>query len=432
MTTVSVRTRRLLILFLTVSLALKIILVLVHGTFYDYHSDDRGYLESAKILHDTGRFTYNDPSKPTVFITPALPGFLAFVMTFTGDGVALEQTVRVLQAGMITVALWLLFRIGTRLFSEKAALWAVIACTLYPPLWLVSNMIFTESLFTLAVMLLLDTAMRAEEKPTLLRAILFGLVWAAAVYIRPTIALFPGLFFLLLLYRRKIPWLRLVRCGLVASVVFVLCLAPWWVRNYHVSGGKFIPLTQSSGNPLLLGTYPWTVPALFMEEQKTWHTTDDLWVNDRIDTEKAKERIRDGFTHHFWTYASWYTVGKFLLFWGDVFYWLPLPGVPLAVAILCHYLILIPGFLGMWAFRRNRGAVTILVLLGYMSLVHMVYLTHSRYSVPLMPLVALFAAAYAEQALQKRKARKEQDQRMRKEWREQNLPSNSTLSTQSE
>ncbi|WNQ11530.1 glycosyltransferase family 39 protein [Paenibacillus aurantius] len=390
----SPRIRWMLWLLLGGSLLLKILLVLLHGAAYDYHSDDRGYLESARILLETGRFTYNDPSRPTAFITPALPGFLAAVMTITGPGLILEQTVRILQAVMVTGALWLLYRIGLRMVSAKASLLAVALCCLYPPLWLVSNFIFTEALFTLLVMLLLYMALLAEERPTWSRALLFGLVWAAAVYVRPTIALWPGLLFLLLLYRRNIPWPRLIRSGLVTAAVFVLCLLPWWVRNYEVSGGEFIPLTRASGNPLLLGTYPWTVPSLFLEEQRTWHTTDDLWINDQIDRERAMERIKEGFTHSFWTYASWYTVGKFLLFWGDVFYWMPIPGVPLAAAILCHYVILLPGFIGMWKARRHPVAQVILLLLGYMSLLHMIYLAHSRYSVPLMPLVALFAASY--------------------------------------
>ncbi|WJH36248.1 glycosyltransferase family 39 protein [Paenibacillus sp. CC-CFT747] len=258
------RIRRMLWLLLGGSLLLKILLVLLHGAAYDYHSDDRGYLESARILLETGRFTYNDPSRPTAFITPALPGFLAAVMTVTGPGLVLEQTVRILQAVMVTGALWLLYRIGLRMVSSKASLLAVALCCLYPPLWLVSNFIFTEALFTLFVLLLLYMALLAEERPTWSRALLFGLVWAAAVYVRPTIALWPGLLFLLLLYRRNIPWPRLIRSGLVTAAVFVLCLLPWWVRNYEVSGGEFIPLTRASGNPLLLGTYPWTVPSFFL------------------------------------------------------------------------------------------------------------------------------------------------------------------------
>ncbi|WP_058300283.1 ArnT family glycosyltransferase [Gorillibacterium timonense] len=393
MATRSRNPKRICLWVLALTLALKVILVLVAGARFDYHSDDQEYLRSARILLEQGTLTYNDPSRPTAFITPAYPGFLALVMQVTGTGPEAAQAVRILQAVMITAALWLLYRIGCRLFDERTALLAVILCSLYPPLWLISNFVFTESLFILALFLLFRIALRAEERPTLGSALLFGLAWAAAVYIRPTVALWPGVFFLLLAFRKRIPFRRLLRCGIVSALVFTLCLAPWWARNERVSGGEYIPLTKSSGNPLLLGTYPWTVPALFLDEQRTWHSTDNLWVNDEQDTQHAIERLKDGFSNRFWVYASWYTIGKFLLFWGDVFYWLPLPGIPLAAAVVAHYLLLIPGFIGLWRNRKQGIALSIITLLGYFSLLHMIYLPHSRYALPLMPLVILFAAS---------------------------------------
>jgi 4-amino-4-deoxy-L-arabinose transferase-like glycosyltransferase len=402
--------KHLLLFILIVSFLLKTILVLAYGTAYNYHSDDQEYIRSAQIWLETGVFTYNDPSQPTVFITPALPGFIALLMKMLGPGLLLEQTIRILQALMITFALGLLYVIGRRIFSERVGLWAAGLAALYPPLWLVSNFIFTEAMFTLAVMLLVYAALLAHEEPKAKWALAFGAVWALTVYIRPTIALWPGIFILLLILWRQIAWPKLLRSSLIAAVVFVLCLLPWWMRNYEVSGGHFIPLTKAGGNPLLLGTYPFTVPALFLEEQRTWHVTNNLWINDEMDTKHAIERIKAGFHDSFWTYLSWYTVGKFALFWGDVFYWLPIPGVPLVVAILYHYILLIHGFIGIYSFWREwmertqsqkhsqiksyQGAMLIISLLAYMTVLHMIYLGHSRYSVPLMPFIALFAAYY--------------------------------------
>lgn len=390
----SSHTKKWLAVLLIGAFLLKCLLVLVHGSYYDYGSDDRGYLESARILAEEGRFTYHDPVRPTFFITPALPGVLALVYKVTGSLDTAAQTFRMLQAAMVAGALVLLFFIAKRIFNERTALWTVAISSFYPPLWLMSLFIFTESMFLLALMLLLYTALRAMDRPTSGRALVFGLIWGAAVYVRPTIALWPGLIFLYYRYGARLPWRKLIRCGLIAGIVFVLCLTPWWVRNYQASGGHFIPLTKAGGNPLLLGTYPFTVPALFMEEQKTWHTTNDQWVNDEQDTARAKERIKEGFRTKPLLYTAWYTVGKFALFWGDVFYWMPLPGIPLAVAVLCHYLLLAAGAAGIRRSWRLPGTRLILLLFGYLSLLHMIYLAHSRYSAPLMPLLAMFAAAY--------------------------------------
>lgn len=384
---------RLLAFLLIVTFLLKVVLIGQYGMNYNYGSDDRGYLESARILAEEGRFTYNDPERPTLFITPALPGVLTVLYKLTVGGAAWEQAFRILQAAMVSAALYVLFLIGRRIFGEdRIPFWAVLWSSFYPPLWLMSLFIFTESLFLLFLLLLVWAGYRAMERPAAGRAVQFGLLWAAAVYVRPTIALWPGIVFLICLYGRLVPWRRLVRCGLISGIVFALCLSPWWVRNYKVTGGELIPLTEAGGNPLLLGTYPFTVPALFLEEQRTWHTTNDLRVNDAQDTERALERIKTGFREEPLTYISWYTVGKFALFWGDVFYWMALPGIPLAAAILYHYVLLVPGFIGLYRSRHNRETWLLGGLFAYMSLLHMVYLAHSRYSVPLMPLMALFAA----------------------------------------
>jgi len=385
--------RRIVWAVLLVALIAKIAIVFAFGERYNYHSDDRGYLASAHILLETGIFTYNDPTQPTLFITPGYPVFIAGMMKLFGTGFGVEQAIRIAQAIMIAIALWVLFRIGERLFSAKTAAAAVIAATCYPPLWLVSNFIFTESLFTLLAVLLVDAAIRLNDKPTVFKAVGFGLLWAAAVYIRPTIALWPGVLFLYLLWRRELPWAKLLRTGLVTGLVVILCMLPWWIRNYDVSGGQWIPLTQSSGNPLLLGSFPYQLPtAEFIAEQGKGHTN-DLRHNDELDTERAKERIAQGFREQFFLFASWYTVGKFAMFWGDVFYWMPLPGIPLALAIAVHYVLAIAGFVGIFRNWRNREAMMIVTLLAYMTMLHLIYLAHSRYSMPLMPFMALFAAA---------------------------------------
>ncbi|MVP00883.1 ArnT family glycosyltransferase [Paenibacillus lutrae] len=375
---------------LLVSTLLKIIEVLINGHSYSLGSDDKLYIETARIWLEEGMLTYNDPTRPTMFITPALPAFIAIFMKWLGTGYELEQTLRIVQVLMVTFALYLLFQIGTRIFNEKAALLAVTLTAFYLPMWLVSFLILTEALFVLAVMLLIYTALKAMDKPTLGVAAAFGLAWVFAVYVRPTIALWPGLFLLLLLYWRTVPWKKLLTCLSVASVIFVLCLLPWWVRNYEVSGGRFIPLTQSSGNPLLLGTFPFGPPTI--EEQRTWPRSDHLAENDAYDTKWAKERIKEGFTEQPLYYLQWYTAGKFTMFWGDVYYWVKVHGINIIPVILMHYFILIYGFKGIWQSRRNRLTLLLTVLFAYMTLLHMVYLAHSRYTVPLMPFMALFAS----------------------------------------
>jgi 4-amino-4-deoxy-L-arabinose transferase-like glycosyltransferase len=372
------------------SFVLKILVILADGAHYNLHSDDAQYLETARIWLKTGMFTYNDPTRPTVFITPGYPAFVALLMKLAGDGAVLRQTIRIVQTMIVTFSLYMLYLIGKTVFNKEVAVGAVAISAFFPPLWLVSNLILTEALFLLGLVLLVYCALRIMERPSAVWAAAFGLAWAFSVYIRPTIALWPGIFFLLLLFWRYVSWKQFFKYGMISSVILAMCLAPWWVRNYQTAG-SFIPLTKAGGNPLLLGTFPFIPPSL--EEQRTWHTGNDLWVNDELDGQRAVQRIKDGFARQPLVYLLWYTVGKFAYFWGDVYYWVSLLDIPLIIVILYHYVIMIPGFMGVWEYRGSRQAMLLVSLFGYMTLLHMIYLAHSRYAIPLVPFMSLFTAA---------------------------------------
>jgi len=378
---------------LAISCLLKLTVILFAGHLYMLDSDDTSYLATARIWLETGVFTYNDPDRPTVFITPALPAMVAALMKLFGSGYPLEQAIRIAQTLLMTYALYVWFRIGCRLMGERAALWGALLTAFYLPLWLVSNFILTEALFVLALTWLVYTALRAMGQPTWVASALFGLAWAFAVYVRPTIALWPGVAFALFWLWRIAPRRKLLALSGVAALVFCLCMSPWWIRNARIAEGAFIPLTASSGNPLLLGSFPGGMPSL--EVQRTWHATGNLRENDAFDKKWAMERIRSGFKEKPLTYLAWYTLGKFSFFWGDAYYWRRIAGIPEVFVWLSHYAMLGLGAVGMWQARGRRNIRLLLSLCGYMTLLHMVYLAHGRYSVVLMPIVALFAGAAA-------------------------------------
>ncbi len=372
---------------LLLSLALKSALILTAGAQYDLASDDRSYVETARVWAQTGSFTYDDPTRPTVFVMPGFPAFLALVYSLVGGGFAFEQAVRLLQSTIISAALFVFFEIGSRVFSKQAALAALAVAAFYPPFWLMGNVILTEALFLLPLSLLLLAAVRILEAPTQGRAALFALAWVGSVYVRPAVALWPGLLFLLLIRWRLAPLRFLAKAGAVTIALFALALSPWWVRNYRATG-HFIPLTKSSGNPLLLGTFIGGAPPI--DVQASWYTSNEVLDYDDLDLARAKQRIREGFRDHFREYFTWYTYGKFREFW-KMYYWRPIAGIPDPVVSLWHKLICLMGLLGMWLSRRSRPALTMISLLLYATVLHMIYLGHGRYSAPFMPVVILFA-----------------------------------------
>lgn len=383
------RPARWVIAVLAATLLLKLVVIKFEGPTFDLQSDDRSYLATARLWLDTGRFTYNDPGNPTVFIMPAYPAMVAGFMHVFGDGHRLEQRVRAFQAVLVTAALWLLFLIGRRMTSDAGAALGVVIAALYPPLWVMSNFILTEALFLFALLLLVLATFRAAEAPGTRSALLLGLAWAATVYVRPTVALWPGVVFLLFLGWRILPAAQMLRLGAVVAVAFVLAMSPWWLRNYAATG-EFVPLTRSSGNPLWLGTYPDGTPSL--ADQVRFHAPyRTLSEQDAFDRAWALRRIEEGFRTQPLKWATWYTFGKFEAFWAPPYYWKPLPGVAYDFVLAMHRALLVLALVAVWTLRRNRPALLLVSLLAYMSVLHMIFLGHGRYSAPLMPVLALLA-----------------------------------------
>jgi hypothetical protein len=386
--------RRWVLFVLLLTLIAKLVVIQRVGRQFDLHSDDRSYLVTAELWLKKGTFTYNDPNHPTLLIMPAYPAMLAGVMAVTGAGAHTEQAVRGVQAGVVAVGLWVLFLIGRKVSTDFGAALGVTLAAFYPPLWVMSNFILTEALFFLTIAALMLAAMHLGERGTLASAALFGLAWLAAVYVRPTIALWPGVFFLLLLLWRSMPTKRLLQCGAVAGVVFVIGMSPWWWRNY-VAIGEFVPLTRSSGNPLWLGTYPdGEQPSL--QDQVAYHKPyPTLLEQDAFDRAWALRRIKEGFRSEPLKWIRWYSVGKFVKYWGDPYYWIPLPRVSLSIAENYHRTLLVLAVVSLWVNRKNRPAWVVFSLLAYMSLLHIVFLAHSRYSAPVMPFLALLVGNLA-------------------------------------
>ena len=143
--------RRWVLFVLLATLLAKLLLVHGVGPRSDLRFDDRSYVVTAQHLLETGTLTYNDRNRPTLFIMPAYPAMLAAVMGIVGPGQRMEQIVRGLQALLVTVALWFVFLIGTRMFSPFASAVGVTIAAFYPPLWVMANFLLTEALFMLAL-----------------------------------------------------------------------------------------------------------------------------------------------------------------------------------------------------------------------------------------------------------------------------------------
>jgi len=158
--------------------------------------------------------------------------------------------------GGITAALMVWW--GTMLFDFRAGLIAGWIAALYPGAVAMGSFVLSEAPFMplLAAHLALATAAfkAATVRTSILLLIAAGLAAAGGVYMRPSWLLFVPFSLLIGILRYPSRW-RIASQGAVVVAVICLCLVPWWVRNYRVTG-HFVLTTLQVGVSLYDGLNP--------------------------------------------------------------------------------------------------------------------------------------------------------------------------------
>jgi 4-amino-4-deoxy-L-arabinose transferase-like glycosyltransferase len=145
------------------------------------------------------------------------------------------------------------FLIARRIFSEKVAVgsawtWALLP---YAMSWC-TRWVWETSLSALLLAVIFWLALTMEDRDGLTPWLEFGLLWGIAALNSPVLLAFlpaSGLWAWYHRARRRKPSVAGV---VLASVVFLACIAPWTVRNYQTFG-KFIFLRDNFGAELRLG-----------------------------------------------------------------------------------------------------------------------------------------------------------------------------------
>ncbi len=376
---------RWLVLILIIALALRLFVLFTEGNRMFLGTDDDNYRESAEILLHKGVLTYAGWPEPTVFIMPGYPLVLAAV--FAAAGSTSWLAVRLLQVVVSLVALWFAVKLGTRLGSRWVGILAGALLAVYPPNLTAPCFLMTEVIFTCLLLAGLWSFIRAEETDSTGRFILTGVILGLSSYFRPTSGLLPAVFGVYLLMRGY-PWRRILYRLILMGVVLVLCLSPWIVRNYMIYK-QVIPFTVSGGNPFLRGTYVNGE----ISEKFPWIEGNRI-LSDRAQMEYGRKRFITGFRTSFRTYLHWYTIGKFVDFWGDPYYYKELTYLPRDLVNKFHRFLLWSGVLGfiLCLWRRNPLSLLFLLTCGYFTFLHLIYLTGPRYSYPVVQLMIILAA----------------------------------------
>lgn len=187
-----------------------------------------------------------EPGLPTPTRGPGFPVFLALLYAVFGHAF-LAGTLA--HAALGALACWLTWRIANRLFGPGPALAAAWFSALYPVSIAYSNMLMSETLFTVFFLGSIDFFLRSEGGSRRGDLVISGVLLALATLTRATTMLFPlGAALALFVSGRPRPLLN----SLIFALAWAAAIAPWTLRNYR-QFGTYLPVA-TGGSTCLYAT----------------------------------------------------------------------------------------------------------------------------------------------------------------------------------
>lgn len=220
--------------------------------------DELEYLSLARSLAAGQGFVYDEVMRAGPFIpfgrSPGYPAFLALIGAGARVFTTAPTVVKVAQAFVGAIGVWLAARVAFRVGGARAARAAAIIAAIYPPLVWVAAFVWSEAIFWplgLLIAWLFDRGVAAGDRVR--PGLVCGLIVGAAVITRPAIILF------LPLAGGYLLWKWRIRMAVGMAVGVLLVYLPWTARNY-VFHGRMMVVASDGGvtfwtgnNPLAIG-----------------------------------------------------------------------------------------------------------------------------------------------------------------------------------
>ena len=232
---------------------LRIAALVQKGVEYDgNYVDAVRYMDSARILAATGRYTYAS----THLSAYEMPGFSAFLSVFVlgAHGRYLQYfLIKTSFVLMSLLTIYLLYLLGRRIGGPRVGLISAAFLAFSIPNIYTGLLALSENPFSLAIVGLAVLIIRLGDSPSWK---LFGVtivVFVGTLYLRQSVlVMLPAA--AIYLWSRGYPRRLLVQQMLTAVLVIVAALVPWWIRNYEVFHA-FVPFQSFDGATLLEGTF---------------------------------------------------------------------------------------------------------------------------------------------------------------------------------
>jgi 4-amino-4-deoxy-L-arabinose transferase-like glycosyltransferase len=218
--------------------------------------DEREYLRLARNVAEGRGFVHLQPDgtpAPGEHFgrAPAYPVFLAAVIRVTGAppaaDVPLLRAIRIVQAVLGGVLVWLVAWLGGRAAGPEAARAGGWLAAVYPPLVWTPAYVWSETLFS--VLALATVAVLTLDRRRRGLYLAAGALAGLAVLTRPAMLFFLPLAALWLAWKRE--WRGVVLLSLACAFVIM----PWTIRNAR-EYGRFVLVASEGGITFWTGNHP--------------------------------------------------------------------------------------------------------------------------------------------------------------------------------
>lgn len=380
-------------------------------------SDERDYDRLAVHLVQYGEYSF-ERGIPTSLRPPLYPALVAGI--YRVAGLQNYQAVRLVQIVLGLATAGVVYMLGRKAYGPRAGLIAAGICSLYPSLVGATNLVLTETLFTLLLCLFVLTIQQyllSARRGWLAAA---GATLGLAALTRSVLWLFPPLAAVYLVaFSRQRTWLGRLASAATLVLAFGVTLAPWTIRNTLLQK-TFTTVDVMGGRNVMMGNYeytlqdrPWATIAVTGEQ--AWHNVlarkHDLAgkTQGQIDKLAMRYAIDYVLVHpaqtiqrsaakffDFWQLERELIAGAQQGLWGR---FSKSSVLVLAAVILGAYVAtMVAGIFGAWMRPMEMPLhVFLLLLIVFVTGLHALAFGHSRYHLPLMPLVIVFAAAALDQ-----------------------------------
>jgi 4-amino-4-deoxy-L-arabinose transferase-like glycosyltransferase len=355
--------------------------------------DAAEYLRMADHLR-AGRGPIVDPHGGRLARMPGYAYFLAGIEAVCGRSLL---AVRLVQALVGSVAVWLAARLAAELFGGRPALWAAGLVAVYPVFVLYTALILAETLFVTLLLGGLLALLLAMRRDRLALALLAGALLGLAVLVRasllPAVVLLAGGW---AVWRRLRPRALLGAACMLAVVA--AALVPWAWRNWRLTG-HVVVTTSRAGASLYEALNPEADGGPMLNVQANVPRRPGL---DEVERDRQLRREAVEYVREHPGRVAWLALVKFARTWSPVPNHPRFRSAPVCVTVAVPYtIVMVLAAIGLVRVVRRvpgRGAprAEVLLILGlpvvYYALLHMVFVGSIRYRMPVMPLLMVLAA----------------------------------------